>query len=192
MGILFVGLAVRMLVVELAEVVDGWSWHNGMVDNKPELGLGCFGRLVVRKEKGRMRSIVGVGEAIVWCCLLLWVLFVAKAGWIPDPFSIVLEEYEAVFGAMIIFTPMEHAIWRSECVWASTMTVTVIWCSASLIVLSESQIRGPCVSFLGGWHKILLPVFWWPVANRVNAMHRLGVVALTVIVARSPWGLFWF
>jgi hypothetical protein len=38
-----------------------------MVHNKPELGFGCFGRLVVKKVKGRMGSIVGVGEPIAWC-----------------------------------------------------------------------------------------------------------------------------
>jgi hypothetical protein len=38
-----------------------------MVDNRPELGLGYFGRLVVKKVKGRMGSIVAVGEPIAWC-----------------------------------------------------------------------------------------------------------------------------
>jgi hypothetical protein len=38
-----------------------------MADNKPELGLCCFGRLDVKKAKGRMGSIVGVGEPIAWC-----------------------------------------------------------------------------------------------------------------------------
>jgi hypothetical protein len=39
-------------------------WRNGMVDNKLELGLGYFGRLVLIKVKGRMGCIVGVGEPI--------------------------------------------------------------------------------------------------------------------------------
>jgi hypothetical protein len=39
-------------------------WHSGMIGNKPGLGLGCFGRLVVRSVKGRMESIAGDGESI--------------------------------------------------------------------------------------------------------------------------------
>jgi hypothetical protein len=70
------------------------------------------------------------------------------------------------------------------------VTATMIWCTASLIVLSESLIGCPRVSFLQRWPKILLPILSWPVAIRVNAMHRLGVVALTVIVAGGGFGLF--
>jgi hypothetical protein len=27
--------------------VDGWSWHNGKIDNMLKVVLGCFGRLEV-------------------------------------------------------------------------------------------------------------------------------------------------
>jgi hypothetical protein len=30
-----------MLFVKLAKVVDGWLWHNGRIDNKPELVPSC-------------------------------------------------------------------------------------------------------------------------------------------------------
>jgi hypothetical protein len=38
-----------------------------MIGNRLELGLDCFGRLAVKKAKGRMDSIVGGGEPIAWC-----------------------------------------------------------------------------------------------------------------------------
>jgi hypothetical protein len=43
---------------------------------------------------------------------------------------------------MIDFTVIEHAVRRSKCVLASTATAAMIWCIASLIVLSESLIGG--------------------------------------------------
>jgi hypothetical protein len=38
-----------MLFVELAEVGDGWLWHNGMINSMPKVGLGCFDVFVVKK-----------------------------------------------------------------------------------------------------------------------------------------------
>jgi hypothetical protein len=38
-----------------------------MIGSWPEVGLGCFGRLVVGKEKGRMENIVGGEGPIAWC-----------------------------------------------------------------------------------------------------------------------------
>jgi hypothetical protein len=55
-------------------------------------------------------------------------------------FSFGLEEYEAIFCAMIGLIVVKHIVQRSECVWASAATTTAIWCAASLIVLSESLI----------------------------------------------------
>jgi hypothetical protein len=52
-----------MLFGELANCVGGWLWHNDMTSNRPELALGCIGRLVVEKAKGRMESIVGGGQS---------------------------------------------------------------------------------------------------------------------------------
>jgi hypothetical protein len=53
-----------------------------------------------------------------------------------------------MFCAMVGFTVVEHAVWRSECVWASVTTVAAIWCTASFAVLVESLIRSSEVSFL--------------------------------------------
>jgi hypothetical protein len=103
-------------------------------------------------------------------------------------FSFGLEEYEAIFCAMIGLVVVKHIVQRSECVWASATTTTAIWCAASLIVLSESLIGGPRVSFLQRWPKILLPILWWPTTIKINAMHQLGVAVLIVIVAKGSWG----
>jgi hypothetical protein len=53
--------------VELVGIVDGWSWHNGKIGNMPEVVLGCFRRLVVKKAEDRMVSIVGGESSIAWC-----------------------------------------------------------------------------------------------------------------------------
>jgi hypothetical protein len=53
-----------MLFVELAEVVDDWLWRSGMIDNKPGLGLSCFGRLMVGSVKDKMEYITSGGEPI--------------------------------------------------------------------------------------------------------------------------------
>lgn len=45
------------------------------------------------------------------------------------------KEYGAIFRAVVSTTTMEHAIWGSECVWASTATTAAIWCAASLTVM---------------------------------------------------------
>jgi hypothetical protein len=86
------------------------------------------------------------------CCLLQRLVgFLAH-------FSFGLEEYGAIFCLMIGLAAVKHAVWRSEYVWLSAMTATTIWCATSLIVLGESLIGGPGVSFLRRWRKILLPV----------------------------------
>jgi hypothetical protein len=53
-----------MIFGELTEAEDGWLWRSNMAGSKPELGLGCFGRIVVETTKGRMESISG-GESTV-------------------------------------------------------------------------------------------------------------------------------
>jgi hypothetical protein len=83
-------------------------------------------------------------------------------------------------------TFVKYAVRRSECVWVSATTVAAIWCTASLIVLSKCLIEGPQISFLWRWPKILLPIIWWPTIIRINIVHQLRVVALTIIVARGP------
>lgn len=55
-----------MLFVELVEVEDGWLWRSDMTCNKPKLGLGCFGKLAVKKINGRMENITGGRETIAW------------------------------------------------------------------------------------------------------------------------------
>jgi hypothetical protein len=63
---LSVELVGGMLLVELAKVVDGLLWHNGMTDSMPEVELDWLGRHV-GKARVKMESIVdGVGS-IAWC-----------------------------------------------------------------------------------------------------------------------------
>jgi hypothetical protein len=59
-----VALSEDMLFVDSAKVMSDWLWHSGTIGKKPRLGLGCFGRLVVRSVKGRMESITGGGKPI--------------------------------------------------------------------------------------------------------------------------------
>jgi hypothetical protein len=97
------------------------------------------------------------------------------------PFGV--EEYGAIFCALVGLTAMEHAVWRSKCVWASVMTT--VWCAASLVVLSGSMVERPLVPFLRRCPKVLLPVLWWSTVIRINTVHQLGVAVLIVVVARS-------
>jgi hypothetical protein len=48
-------------------------WHNGKTDSMSEMVLDLFGRLVVKRAKDRMESIVGGESSIAWCGRLLWV-----------------------------------------------------------------------------------------------------------------------
>jgi hypothetical protein len=57
-------------------------------------------------------------------------------------FSLGLKEYGVIFCAMVGFTVVEHAIRRSEYVWALTAAMAMIWCGASLVVLSKPLIEG--------------------------------------------------
>jgi hypothetical protein len=102
-------------------------------------------------------------------------------------FSFGLEEYGAIFCAMVGLAAVEHAVWRSECVWALATIAAMVWRAASLVVLGGSLIEGPWVPFLWRCTKVLLPILYWPTAIRINTVHWLGVAALTVVVARS-WG----
>jgi hypothetical protein len=47
-------------------------------------------------------------------------------------FSFRLKEDVTIFGSMVGFTALEHAVRRFECVRASTATSATIWCAASL------------------------------------------------------------
>jgi hypothetical protein len=38
-----------------------------MIGNRPEVGLGNFGRLAMGNAKGKMDNIAGGGEPISWC-----------------------------------------------------------------------------------------------------------------------------
>jgi hypothetical protein len=55
------------LFVELANVVDGWLWRGGRVDNMTKIGFGYFGKLAVERARDRMGSIVDGEVSIAWC-----------------------------------------------------------------------------------------------------------------------------
>jgi hypothetical protein len=96
-------------------------------------------------------------------------------------------EYGAIFGAIVGFATVEHAVQRSDYVWTSgsVVTTTAAGCVASLIVLGESLIKCSLISLLRRCSKIILPILWWPTSIRINIVHWLGVAALAIIVARS-------
>jgi hypothetical protein len=56
-----------MLFVELVKVEDGWLWCSGMTSSMPEVGFGCYDRLVMENAKGRMGNITGGGKPTTWC-----------------------------------------------------------------------------------------------------------------------------
>jgi hypothetical protein len=114
-----------------------------------------------------------------WCGLL------RRLGGSLLHFSFLLEENGAIFGAIVDFATMVHAVRRFERVRASVVTSTTIWCSASLSVLRESLIRSSQVSFLPGCSEILLPIFWWSTVIRIDVVYWFGVASLIFIVARS-------
>jgi hypothetical protein len=58
-------LSEGMLFVELMKVGGGRLRCRDMTGNRPELRLGCFGKLAVERAKGNIESIGG-GEPIAW------------------------------------------------------------------------------------------------------------------------------
>jgi hypothetical protein len=68
-GVVYVicGWAGDRLIVELAEVEDGWYWCSGMAGNMLEIGYGYFGMLVLDNARGRMGSVAGCVEPTAWC-----------------------------------------------------------------------------------------------------------------------------
>jgi hypothetical protein len=55
-------------------------WHSDRISNKLELGLSCFGKLVVERAKGRMENTDRVAVANALCDSLLWMI-IADTGW---------------------------------------------------------------------------------------------------------------
>jgi hypothetical protein len=53
--------------VELAKVMDDLLWRSGRIGNMAEVGLSCFGKLVVERAKDRMKNIAGSERPIAWC-----------------------------------------------------------------------------------------------------------------------------
>jgi hypothetical protein len=98
-----------------------------------------------------------------------------------------LEEYGTIFCAIVGFVVMKHAVWRLKCVRASVTTAASARCATSLTVMSEPLVEGCLVPFLWRWSKVLFSVFRWPTITRVDALHRLGVITLIIVVARRPW-----
>jgi hypothetical protein len=106
-------------------------------------------------------------------------------------FPLGFEEDGAIFGAMVGFTYVVHAVQDFCGVWALAMTAATIWGSASLGVWRGSSIEGPWVSFRQRWSKILLPVLWWPTTIKINVVHRSRIAALIIIVIASC-SFIWF
>jgi hypothetical protein len=96
-------------------------------------------------------------------------------------FSFRLKKNGAIFGAVVLFAAMVHAVQRFECVRVSA----VISCSASLAALHESLVRISQIPFLWKCSKILLPIFWRPAAIRINVVYWFGVASLIFVVVRS-------
>jgi hypothetical protein len=42
-----------MLSMDLVGAMDGWLWHNDLIDSMPEVVLDWFGRIVVKKVRIR-------------------------------------------------------------------------------------------------------------------------------------------
>jgi hypothetical protein len=82
------------------------------------------------------------------------------------------------------FVAMKHAVRRPECVWASAMTAASSRCITSLTVMSRPLVESCMVPFFRRWSKILFLVLWWLATIRIDVVHRLGVIALIIIVAR--------
>jgi hypothetical protein len=61
-------------------------------------------------------------------------------------FLLGFKENGAIFGAVVGFTPVVHAVWGFHCVWASAMIAAMIWSSAPLVVLGGSLAEGSSVS----------------------------------------------
>jgi hypothetical protein len=118
-----------MLFAELAKVDDEWLWYNGRIGSMLEVG---FGKLVV-EAKDRMENIAGNMEPTAWCGWLLGVRIVVKAMQNLAPSFFLTQGNGALFGAVISFTTLVHAVRGFECVRASAM----IWCSASLVFLHK-------------------------------------------------------
>jgi hypothetical protein len=106
----FMALVEGMLFVGLTKVEDGWLCHNDRIGSMPEVGFGSVDKLVVEKVKDRMGNIVGDEEPIAWCDWLLGVQIAAKAVWKLAPFFLQLKENGAMFGAVVGFTAMVHAV----------------------------------------------------------------------------------
>jgi hypothetical protein len=49
---------------------------------------------------------------------------------------------------MVYLITVVHTVRRSDCVWASAMAAALIHCSAPLVVLAESLVRGGVVACL--------------------------------------------
>jgi hypothetical protein len=77
----FVVLAEDMLFMELPKAENDSLWRSDMTGNKPELEIGCFGKVAMDIAKGRMESIDFGVMVIALCGLHLWLMIAAKAAW---------------------------------------------------------------------------------------------------------------
>jgi hypothetical protein len=82
---------------------------------------------------------------------------------------------------------MIYAVWRFDCIGASTMIAAPTRRAAPLVVLIESLVESPRVCLMRGCPIIFLLVLRWSATVRINAVHWLRLAMLVFIVVRF-WG----
>jgi hypothetical protein len=86
---------------------------------------------------------------------------------------------------VVSFAAVVHAIQRFNCIRASATTTAPSRRAASLVVLIDSLVKGPCVCLLRGCPIILLPILRCSTTARINDVDWLGVAMLVFIIMRS-------
>jgi hypothetical protein len=56
-----------ILSLELGKAVGDRLWRNARIDNTSDVGLGYFGKLVVRRVKDKMENIANGEGFTAWC-----------------------------------------------------------------------------------------------------------------------------
>jgi hypothetical protein len=68
------------------------------------------------------------------------------------------------------------------------VTAPTAWHAPSLVVMICHVIEGSFLPLLWRWPKILLPIFWWSTAIKINVVDMLRVVVVVwPIFTLSCW-----